>query len=188
MIELVAAETKSSVIESERAVSLSQSLWTRTEAEKEAKAEPRQIPPNFMNLDEKAQSIGKMLNEGRSDWAALSLSESLRSLDIDLSNQLLLKIKENEEAEEEGDDRAHLLLSDWNQETNTWDQVYIEEGSQLYRIVSPGNTLSTIARDRLGEAASATSVDSYVQNIKEVNRLSAEQLSRGQALRLPFPY
>ncbi len=138
-------------------------------------------------LDADAESIANHLNEGRSDLAVSKLSHDMMHLSVDDSNRLLVKVSQNEFPEIENDDRGHLLLSDWNEKYNTWTQVYVSERDQLYRFVQPGNTLSSIASDRLG-TNDKDAVDKYVQNIAAVNHIPAPDLIlRGQALRLPYP-
>lgn len=139
------------------------------------------------DLDADAESIANHLNEGRSDLAVSKLSKDLMHLSTEESNRLLVKVSQNEFPEIENDDRGHLLLSDWNDKHNTWGQVYVSERDQLYRFVQPGNTLSSIASDRLG-TNDQEAVSRYVKNIADVNHIPAPELIvKGQALRLPYP-
>lgn len=141
-----------------------------------------------MNIEENAKQVADFLNEGRSDLAIAQLSQNLMQLDGKNYNQLLLEVAKKELPELEGDDRGHLLLSEWNKTTDTWDHVYVAERDQLYRIVQPGNTLEGIARDRLGNS-DRISVSRYMDNIAEENSLDANRsLRKGQALKLPYPH
>ncbi len=144
--------------------------------------------PLSIDIEKNGKDIAQLLNLGRSDLAASKLSKALQNLSGETYNQLLVKVAQAEEAEIDGDDRGHLLLSDWNKKTATWDHVYIAEGDQLYRFVQPGITVADMARDRLGEGASEEAVKRYVKNIQDVNFLPAPELVlTGQALRLPYP-
>lgn len=141
-----------------------------------------------MNIEENAKQVAEFLNAGRSDLAVAQLSQSLIQLDGKNYNQLLVEVAKKELPEIEGDDRGHLLLSEWNSSTDTWDHVYVAERDQLYRIVQPGNTLEGIARDRLG-SSDQNSVNRYMDNIAEENSLGGERsIRKGQALKLPYPH
>jgi hypothetical protein len=141
-----------------------------------------------MNVERNAKQIADFLNVGRSDLAVAQLSKSLMQIDGKNYNQLLVEVAKKELPEIEGDDRGHLLLSEWNGNTDTWDHVYVAERDQLYRIVQPGNTLEGIARDRLGNS-DQISVNRYMDNIAEKNSLGAERsIRKGQALKLPYPH
>lgn len=145
--------------------------------------------PLGIDVEKDAKYIAKFLNLGRADLAVSALSNDLIHLRGNEYNRLLLKVSENELPEEEGDDRAHLLLSDWNKETGTWNQVYVSERDQLYRFVQPGNTLVGIAADRLGAGADKDAIAKYAKNIAEQNSIPhPELILRGQALKLPYPY
>lgn len=141
-----------------------------------------------MNIEENAKQVAEFLNAGRSDLAVAQLSQSLIQLDGKNYNQLLVEVAKKELPETESDDRGHLLLSEWNSSTDTWDHVYVAERDQLYRIVQPGNTLEGIARDRLG-SLDQDSVNRYMDNIAEENSLVGERsIRKGQALKLPYPH
>jgi hypothetical protein len=141
-----------------------------------------------MSIEKSASEVANFLNMGRSDLAVALLSKTLMQLDGQSYNRLLVDIVKKEEPETEGDDRGHLLLSEWNDKTSTWDHVYVAERDQLYRIVQPGNTLEGIASDRLGKS-DRESVVRYMSNIAEENSLGSDNsISKGQALKLPYPY
>lgn len=144
-------------------------------------AEPAQIV-------QAADRIAEALNLGRADKAMALLSEKQKQFSSVDFNKLLLSVQNNELPEEYGDDRGHLLLSDWNEKTATWDQVYVEESSQLFRLVQPGNTLRSFAVDRLGAALSEEAIKRYMENILETNSISNEEFLTGTFLRLPYPY
>lgn len=141
-----------------------------------------------MSIEKSASEVANFLNIGRSDLAVALLSKTLMQLDGQSYNRLLVDIVKKEEPETEGDDRGHLLLSEWNDKTSTWDHVYVAERDQLYRIVQPGNTLEGIASDRLGKS-DRESIMRYMSNIAEANSLGSDNsISKGQALKLPYPY
>lgn len=140
-----------------------------------------------LNIEKSAGQIADLLNQGRSDLAVSQLSKNLMQLDGQSYNKLLIDVVKKEAPGAEGDDRGHLLLSEWNNNTDTWDHVYVEERDQLYRIVQPGNTLESIAHDRLG-VSDAESIQRYVGNIADANSLSGDRsITKGQALKLPYP-
>lgn len=142
-----------------------------------------------IDLDKSAEKIAGFLNNGRSDQAVNLLSKDLMKLSGEAYNQLLLKVSQNEDPEFDGDTNGHLLLSDWSVPNKTWSQVFVQERDQLYRIVQPGNTVKSIAADRLGNGAAPDAVNKYVKNICDVNSLpAAELVVRGQALKLPYPH
>lgn len=169
---------------SSRADDLEDEATTPRIAERQSFA-PRNL--RTIDIDKDAKAIGSLLNNGRSDLAVSALSRDLMNLEGDDYNRLLVKVSQEETPEIEGDDSGHLLLSDWNTNTGTWDHVYVSEGDQLYRFVQPGNTLERIAADRLGNG-NPDAVARYVKNISDVNHIPAPELiRRGQALRLPYP-
>lgn len=149
---------------------------------------PRGMSESF-NIEQESNKIVDLLNQGRSDQAVKLLSKGLSTLSGQSYNDLLVSIAAKQTPEIEGDMSGHLLLSDWNISTGTWDQVYVSERDQLYRIVQPGNTLESIAADRLGSSADSETIARYAKNIAEVNSIPAPELIvTGQALRLPYPY
>lgn len=89
------------------------------------------------------------------------LSEALKPLTSNEDrNELLKETKEkNEESAQKSPELAkgpsmqHLLLNKWNAKTGTWDDVTIADYqfplSSASRIVQPGNTLGSLASDRL---------------------------------------
>lgn len=146
------------------------------------------VDSSEMNIEQNAKQVADFLNLGRSDLAVAQLSQSLMQLDGKNYNQLLLEVAKKELPELDGDDRGHLLLSEWNDRTDTWDHVYVAERDQLYRIVQPGNTLEGIAADRLANS-DRDSVRRYIDNIAEENSLDANRsIRKGQALKLPYPH
>lgn len=98
-----------------------------------------------------------------SDRPAKLLEEALKPLSGQDRNDLLEETKLKNDSfslttkdENRKESMQHLQLGDWNASTGTWDNVSIVDDyaplSGPLRIVQPGNTLGSLAGDRLEEA------------------------------------
>lgn len=158
-----------------------------------------------VNLEDDSDRVAKFLVASSPDPAARILSRDLRQLSGEHYNDLLVKTVDKEAALlTDGDypPPPHLVLSDFNPDTGTWNMVEIENRhfpeAPPIRFVQPQNTLSEIARDRLaqlrfggcdGEGCKITQsqISEAVNDIARENKIAdINKIFVGQALTMPY--
>lgn len=166
----------------------------------------RRGEPQPVNIEKDSSTIADCLNNRDAYGAAKLLAKDLLQLKGEDYNKMLSVTQEKARAgnDGEGPPAPHLELEGWNKATGSWDKVQIETRhypeTPPIRFVQPGNSLSSIARDRLIELRdpgllkidfgidhiTRKLIDKWAGDIARANRVKEPNMVLdGQALRLP---
>lgn len=152
-----------------------------------------------LNVEKESDRIADNFNRGNNAEKVTAgvnrLSTDLKQLSGDMHkyNQLLKAVADK--GSDEPVSNPVLDFQNFNNKTNTYDNVtvytyHFDYGHKpAFRIVAPGNTLSQIAREMVGDfsdgGSKAVSAQDYMSYLQRINNIeNPDKISVGQAIKL----